>query len=183
MGKLKTIGITTSITLTLAVIAAGGVYFWQHNLLTKNSSDYEDQISSMRSDLAAARAQTQATPTPTATPAPTKPPVVYTGDGAAKADAEKKEIEAKLVAPYIDFHNGEGQSPTASLLITIPTKKGDPITVVAIGKTGGQYESFSFGKKGDTSFAWWAPTCVGGCVYSEAFKTAYPEVVKKAPAK
>lgn len=183
MGKLKTIGASASIALTLAIMAGGGVYFWQHSMLTKNASDHEDQIASIRAQLTSVRAQAQATPAPTATPAPAKPPVIYSGDGAAKADVEKKEIDSKLVAPYIDFHNGSGQGPTASMLITIPPKKGDPITVFAISKTEGLYESFAFGKKGDTSFAWWTPTCLGGCVYSDSFKSTYPEIVKKAPAK
>jgi len=178
MGKFKTTVLCVSVSLITAAIAGGGVYIWQNHLLQTKSSDYEDTITTLRSNVAAAKSAASPTPTPTPTPA-TTPPVLYTGDGAAALTATvKTEFTTKLTDPYIDYYAQDGQVPVVSLLITVPTKKGDPYKVMAIRKSGGLYENFSYSKLGSVLDTW-KPTCgTTACSFSDAYKAKYPEVVK-----
>jgi hypothetical protein len=96
-------------------------------------------------------------------------------------DAEKQELQQKLTDPMIDFYAQTGQTPVASIMVTVPTKKGAAFNVVAIQTTGGLYQSFTYSKLG-SPYDVWVPNCGPGvkCQFSEEYKNKYPDVVAKA---
>jgi hypothetical protein len=180
MSKARIAVLCVSIGLLSMLAAGSGVYYWQWQVQKSKSAEYDDQIGSLQSSLTKVRSDlAAAAKTPVTTPVATAVPVLYTGDGAsALSDSEKTEFTKKLTAPYIDFYAQSGQVAVASMLITVPVKKGDPFKVFAIRESGGLYENFSYSKRG-SALDTWKPTCgPTACAFSDGYKTKYPDVVK-----
>lgn len=136
------------------------------------------------------------TPTPTLTPAPaassTGTPSV-TPTGAPKAHtavvifeppiggefADRAQIEAKIVAPFLDYYvdeNGEGYLVSLAISENAKASKAQyPYAATAIFKNGGN-SGFLIAKSGG-SITWWVPDCMV-CTFSAGFKAKYPDIVK-----
>lgn len=89
---------------------------------------------------------------------------------------EKKQLEDKLINPFIDYYNEDGIN-LVSLHITVPKEVGDSYTVQAIFKTGGTI-GFSFGSR-EQEYAYWQPECMSPCNLSDAYKEKYPEIANE----
>lgn len=197
--------IILSTFLTTLIIIGGAGYWWyrtnnrssnssfkqiqdlqnQINVLKKNSNQLPPPIATVSPILTTLSPQPLATLRPIQTPSPRSdntcmdlPVVAYSRAGLLNdADGliEKAKLEQKFINPYIDYQK-EKDMGLVSLHITVPQNIGEQYDVVAIFKEGA-IESFLFGKfKQD--FDWWKPDCMGGCTFSDAYRTKYPQVVE-----
>jgi hypothetical protein len=87
---------------------------------------------------------------------------------------EKKNLEEKLINPYVDYHK-ENDLNLVAMYITVPQNIGEEYKVVAIFGNG--TEQFLFGAR-EQSYDYWKPGCMGPCDFSEEFKEKYPQIVE-----
>ena len=90
------------------------------------------------------------------------------------------ELKARVINPYIDFNNDLGIE-TTEITVTKYVPNGSPSSLTYAYsldykmKNGG-YGGFLISKTND-HIDWYQPECMGGCTFSEAFKSKYPEIV------
>lgn len=108
------------------------------------------------------------------------PIVIFEREGLLGVD-EKSRIEKQLVAPFTLYYN-EVSDEAIALIITVPEEEGESFEVRAVFKNGDMI-SFLYGMRGDV-LEYWTPSCEGepGCVFSEAFRKVYPQIVDNAEA-
>lgn len=105
-------------------------------------------------------------------------PVVAYDRAGLLTDAEKTQLEEKLINPYIDYHANPAHNANqglVSMYIEVPAEVGDDYLVTAIFK-GGVINGFLFGAR-EQNYNYWTPDCMGGCTFSDDFKAKYPDVV------
>lgn len=167
-----------SILLAL-IVAGGGVYFWQQSALNSASTQYQTQIASLQAD--GTKLKEENDTLKASTPQNIKfPVIVYDREGLLTATdegkAEEKNLQQKLVAPFVDFNN-EKQVNLVSLDISVPENVGEQYQVSAIFGNG-VHQSFLFGKR-EQAYDYWAPECMGPCEFTDTFKAKYPQIVGK----
>lgn len=93
---------------------------------------------------------------------------------------DKQGIMARIVEPYVLYQTEiEGTQKLTSVVVsqnTKPNAKDYPFLFSATFD-GGVNQGFVVEREGST-FKWFVPECLGGCPFSEKFKTEYPEIVK-----
>lgn len=92
--------------------------------------------------------------------------------------AERQEVREKIIQPYVDYRNDDGEVVVA-VAVTVPVTLGSSFEILAI-KQDGSSESFKYGVHGQV-IEYWLPTCPQNkpCGFSESFIQKYPEIVKK----
>jgi hypothetical protein len=180
-----TVFLTAIICLGIGAVATYFAYRTEHNARMAEADSQNEVITRLRLQIADAQAANATpppppppvTPPPPPPPPPTAPTPTYTGFANTSATTTlKADFVTKLVKPYFDYKY-EGQQTVTGITITNPATNGQ-VYKIAVTFDGGGTDSFDFGKRGST-LAWWKPTCTPGpCTFSDAFKTAYPEVVK-----
>ena len=178
--------VTAVLCLGAGVAATWFIYNMEHKTRVNEIDENNNLVTKLRlevADMKAAevdRAKT-ASPTPSATPTPSPipapaPTVSYVGFPAGSAtNTLKVDFKKFLVDPFTDFR-AEYDQIVVTIGLKYPAKTGLPYGVTVTYKAGDP-ELFEFGKRG-TALTYWKPTCNGGCQFSDAFKTKYPDVVK-----
>ncbi len=158
--KKSSVGSIIAAIVITAIVVGSGVYAWQKSVIIKSLSTSVSVNTVDRIKF---------------------PVVVYSRSGllnnTPEGRVEKKKLEEKFVNPYIDYNNEDGTNLVA-LYITVSQNVGEEYDVVGIFGSEKQYgtEEFSFGKR-ERDYGYWQPDCMGECVYSDAFKIKYPQVV------
>lgn len=115
---------------------------------------------------------------PTATTS--KAVVVFQAEGSIPA-TDKSQLLDRIVNPILDYYEETADdSPIVSLNIepnTGTNKNEYPYLGTIIFANGGN-NGFVITKK-EGSITWWTPDCMI-CVFSESYKTKYPEVVARS---
>jgi len=104
-------------------------------------------------------------------------PVVSWDRPGLLSQSDRDDLQARLIDPYFDYHNGSRIAYIA-MIITVPATEGEPYEVRTIHRNGGG-EGFFFGRRGEDS-SWWYPECLGECDFSSSFSAKYPEIVATA---
>lgn len=171
------VSVLVAIVLT-ALAVGGGIYYWQSSLAT----DAQEQMVSLQEQidtLEETNANLEAAATEAAASEDLElPVVVYSRPGllnnTEEGQAEKENLEEKLVNPYIDYEKDK-DSDLISIQISVPENIGEAYNVDAIF-AGGGHAGFLFGaREGD--YDYWVPECMGPCEFSDEFKAKYPEIV------
>lgn len=112
------------------------------------------------------------------TPAGSTPVVVIESEGSIPP-LDLSEIKARITNPYLDYQRDAQPGSLVSLKISpnlLESKAAYPYTADAVFKNGGN-EGFLISKN-NGHIDWFLPACLNGCVFSDAFKAKYPEIVK-----
>lgn len=187
--------------LTLALFVTAFAYYklYQQNIflkysLNKQSATYQDKISALETEKTGLQDELKTASSTLKTLAESEekedgadtfnsgiklPVVVYGRPGLLNNDAagraEKKNLEAKFVQPFVDYHTA-AKPALVSLYITVPVSLGEPYGVDAIYEGGGS-SGFLFGERGG-NYDYWMPTCMGECPFTPEFAKKYPQIVK-----
>lgn len=165
------LGILTVLAVVLLVVLSGtSVYFWQKYEQTRNQPGATEELSykeALEMDMVDEE-------TPATSEADEETVVVVYTPGGLFSEAEKSEIDAKFVNPFIDWSNDIEQYPV-SVEIEKPAAPvaGYRYEFTYINQGGGN-GGFLFGTQ--TPLEWWIPTCMGGCNLSAEFIAKYPEI-------
>jgi hypothetical protein len=123
-------------------------------------------------------ADATAAPTDTAAPVDSDPePVIVFQPGGLFTEDQRNILLTRVVNPFILYHQGiEGHPPLVSISIEPSSALADyPYSANAIFET-----SITAGwliRATGGAVDWWLPDCLGPCPLSDAFRTAYPEIV------
>ncbi len=114
-----------------------------------------------------------------ATPAAGSAPVVVIESEASIPAQDLSEIKARVINPYLDYQADAQPGSLVSFKISpnlLESKTAYPYMADAVFKNGGN-EGFLISKN-NAHIDWFIPACLNGCVFSDAFKAKYPEIVK-----
>lgn len=129
-------------------------------------------------DTEAPAVETTAAPTSTAAPTDSGPePVIVFQPGGLFTEDQRSILLTRVVNPFILYHQGlEGHPPLVSISIEPSSALADyPYSANAIFETGITAGWLIHASGGVVD--WWLPECMGPCPLSDAFRTAYPEIV------
>lgn len=118
-----------------------------------------------------------AAPTHTSAPVSGAEPVIVFQPGGLFSDDERNLLLTRVVNPFILYHQEvEGHPPLVSISIEPSSSLADyPYSANAIFETGITAGWLVHATGGVVD--WWLPECLGPCILSDAFRTAYPEIV------
>ena len=104
-------------------------------------------------------------------------PVIVFQPGGLFSEEQRNIILTRVVNPFILYHQGlEGHPPLVSISIEPASSLADyPYSANAIFDTGITAGWLIHATAGVVD--WWLPDCLGPCPISDAFRTAYPEIV------
>lgn len=94
-------------------------------------------------------------------------------------EAEKKEIQTKLLNPFSDFEKEYNTEPAEQIVsisvrrTEVADSKYDMEYISANGGNGG----FVYGNKNESSLEWWVPDCMLICPFSKTYEQKYSQVV------
>lgn len=114
-------------------------------------------------------------------PPPTTPsqtPVVVWSPSGAIPQADKDQIQARIIDPFIDYYAEQSQGQLLTLTVSVNTQPSNttyPYLVQAIFDTGTN-QGFTI-ERSSGQLQWWHPDCLGGCEFSAEFEATYPQVV------
>ncbi len=174
--------IISFISVLLTILLAGTtVYFWQESVkqrelgYLKQEMMQKDSNNNMTEEVEAENKAIKELSPSYSEPA-TEPVIVYSPSGLF-TDAEKTEINNKLIKPFIDW-NAENEMYAVSITVEKPTPaiEGYKYSVSYVNEGGGN-GGFLFGTK--EPLEWWMPECMGGCKFSPYFTETYPEIVSQ----
>jgi hypothetical protein len=172
--------------LIIAVLGGGYVLYTQQQKLSElsgklTSSEPAPSVTptpgaNVNQPISASIAPTTA---PSSSPNQKKPVVVFQAEGSIPAQ-DKSQLQARIVNPLIEYYE-ETEDDSEVVSITIEPNKQEskdeyPYLATAIFANGGN-NGFVISKN-DAGIAWWAPECMI-CVFSDAYKAKYPEVVSQ----
>lgn len=148
----------------VALAAGGGMYWWQQRV-----GDERIESPAVIKDRPTVEDKTPQ-PQPTC---PTLPIVTFKRAGLL-TDTERKNLETKLINPYVDYAKPQG---LVALLITVPERAGEAYEVDAIYKTSG-IQGLLFGQR-ERTYGYWLPDCgpTGTCELTKEFIQKYPQIV------
>jgi len=180
------------IILILVVIAGGYILYTQQQTITKLSTKIDQTspstslpstVDSNQKVVPTVESQ-QIIPTQHEVPTPTtlqKAVVVFQAEGSIP-NLDKSQLQARIINPILDYYEETtDDSPIVSLTIepnTNANKTEYPYLGTIIFANGGN-NGFVITKK-EGAIAWWVPECMI-CVFSDAYKAKYPEVVSQFP--
>lgn len=101
-------------------------------------------------------------------------PIVVFEPGGLFSGGTKKELQKKLVDPFFDFYEDEGNK-VVTMHVESPDQQPGPWGVFAIYEDE-SYLSFFFGNDEFETQDWWKPSCFESCAYSNDFKAKYPDI-------
>jgi len=104
--------------------------------------------------------------------------VVIESEGSIPAQ-DLSELKARVINPYLDYQAEVQSGNLVSFKVSpnlLESKAAYPYMADVVFKNGGN-EGFLISKN-NGQIDWYLPGCINGCVFSEAFKAKYPEIVK-----
>lgn len=97
------------------------------------------------------------------------------------SDAEKQELQSKVLDPFIDWHSYLSINPEDKFVSVLVNKyvEGDYLYgITALTGAGGDIQ-FVHGDMKSGFVPVWVPDCMSKCEFNEAYSKKYPEVIKE----
>jgi hypothetical protein len=171
------------IGILFAVILFGGGYFL-HNYIQPFFKQKEITTASPTPNPIGASPTIIASSSPVSSPVLSASPpssstvVVFQAEGSIPAK-DKQQLQDRVIQPFL-MYSADMKEQAAVVSVTVkPNASLTQYTVdyVLANKGYGGFVIF----KNNGEIQWWLPECMGACPFSDAFKKAYPEIVKQSP--
>lgn len=105
--------------------------------------------------------------------------VVVWEPAGAISQADRDQIQARVVDPFIDYYRDLGQGRLLTFTVSVNTQ-ANAATYPYLAKgifDNGVNNGFVVERAGG-QIKWWYPECMGPCPLSAEFKAKYPEIAK-----